>query len=63
MLHLDACLGFDIAREVFALLHSVALVSFYVRLLELHVGGRSGTAKNRDPILQSIALSEGPMAV
>lgn len=63
MLHLDACLGFDIAGEVFALLHSVALVPFYIRLLELHVGGRSGAAENRNPILQNIALSEGPMTV
>lgn len=63
ILHLNSGLRLDIAGEVLALLHGVALVSFFVGTLELHVGRWARSAQNSDPVCQNVALGEWPMTV
>jgi hypothetical protein len=62
MLHLNG-LGLNIGHTILALLCAQALIAILVFLLELHVGRRSRTSKNGNPVLENITLREGPMSV
>lgn len=63
ILHLNSRLRLDIAGEILALLHGVALVSFFVGTLELHVGRWARSPQNGDPVCQDVALGEWPVTV
>lgn len=63
ILHLNSRLRLDVAWKILALLHSVALVSFLIGMLELHVCGRARSAQHGNPVSQDVALGERPMTV
>lgn len=63
ILHLNPGLRLDVAWKILALLHSVALVSFLIGTLELHVRGRARSAQHSDPVSQDVALGKRPMTV
>lgn len=63
ILHLNSCLRLDVAWKILALLHSVALVSFLIGTLELHVRGRARSAQHSNPVSQDVALGERSMTV
>lgn len=44
-------------------MHGVALISFFVGMLELHVGRWARSPQNGDPVCQDIALGERPVTV
>lgn len=63
VLHLNPRLRFDVADEIFALFHGQALVSFFIGLLELHIGRRARSSQNCHPVLEYVALIERSMTI
>lgn len=63
MLHFDVVLRFRIPREEFPFHRAQSLVSFLVIFFELHVGWRSRSAENRDPVSDHVSLRKRTMAI
>lgn len=63
MLHLNACLGFDVRDSVLPFCCAQALVTGFIGALELHVSGWARSHKNSDPVLDGVSLSKWPVSV
>ena len=63
MLHLNACLGFDVWDSVLPFRCGQALVTRFVGALELHVSGWARSHENSNPVFDGVSLSKWSVSV